>query len=131
MSDRDIQNLAFGAFECESGVIAFGADVDRPAYKAEGLISQKGSREKAAFAQHLEAIADPKDDPTSLSELNDGFHDRRKPGDGARPEVVAVRKSAWKNDRVYFTDGFILVPDEPCVMAEYVLGRMVRVMVAV
>ena len=55
----------------------------------------------------------------------------REARDGAGAQVVAVREAAGQDDDVGALQARLLVPDELGVLAEHVLGRVVRVVIAV
>ena len=58
-------------------------------------------------------------------------HDRREPGDGPGPQIIAVRKSAWQDDCVQAIEGCLLVPDFPNLLAKNVGEHMHAVVIAV
>jgi hypothetical protein len=58
-------------------------------------------------------------------------HDGREAGDGAGAQVVAVREAAGKNDRVGAFEAGVLVPDQLSVLAQHVLGGVIRIVVAI
>jgi hypothetical protein len=62
--------------------------------------------------------------------LLDGGHDRAEPGNGSRPEIVAIAESAWQDHRVGLLEVGVPVPDEVRFGAGPP-GRMQRVEIAV
>jgi hypothetical protein len=60
----------------------------------------------------LEAVADAQHQAAGARETLDGAHHRRKSRDGAGAQIIAVGKSARKNDGVKAGEILRLVPDE-------------------
>src|ERR1700682_4136012 len=83
------------------------------------------------FAEHLKAIANPNYEFSAFGMGDHGVHDGRKAGDGACPQIVAVRKATWENDAVETLERSLLVPDVFDGLIEYVLYSVVSVLVAV
>src|SRR5207253_11255961 len=87
--------------------------------------------EQSRFAQNLEAIADAQNQAAAVRELFHGLHHRRKAGDGASAQIVAVGKSAGQNDGVAIRKIFRLVPDEFDGLLEDVSDGVKGVVVAI
>ena len=60
--------------------------------------------------QHLEAVADPEDEPAVVGEGRHGTHHRAEPGDHAGAEVVAIGEAARHEDRGHVAERVLLVP---------------------
>src|SRR5207253_843180 len=58
------------------------------------------------------AVTDAEDETAVGGEAGDGAHHRREAGDGAAAQVVTVRESAGKHDRVDGRQLLVRVPDE-------------------
>ena len=65
---------------------------------------------EAGLGQHLEAVADPEDEPAVRGERRHGAHHRAEPGDHAGPQVVAVGEAAGQDDRGDAVERRLLVP---------------------
>jgi hypothetical protein len=63
--------------------------------------------------------------------MREPLHHRREPRHRAGAQVVAVREPARQNDDVGAANAGVLVPDELGVLTEHVLGRVIRVVVAI
>ena len=60
----------------------------------------------------------PTTGPPSSANFGDRRHDRREPGDGAGPEVVAVGEAAGDDHRVDIADRAVAVPQQSGLAAE-------------
>ena len=101
------------------------------AMKFQVAISQHGARQHARLEQDLKAVADSKDRSAPACEVADGVHHRRKPGNGAGPQVVTMREPARQNHHVGAVEARLLVPHELGIVTQHVLRRVIRVMVAI
>ena len=90
----------------------FHANVHVAADEAQPLVAHQRAGQKPRFAENLEAIANAQHQAARAREARDGIHHRRKTGDGAGAQVVAVRESAGQNDGVEAGEVLRLVPDE-------------------
>ena len=88
------------------------ADVHVAADKAQAGIAHQRAGKQSRFAEDLEAIADAQDQAAGTGKSIEGPHDRRKTGDGAGAEIIAIRKAAGQDDRIEAGEIFGLVPDE-------------------
>ncbi len=59
------------------------------------------------------------------------LHRRRKTGNGAHPEIVAVTEPAGNDDAIGISQRGLLVPDIMCRLAEYLGQDMITILVAV
>ena len=64
------------------------------------------------LAKHLEAVADPKHEPTFIRELDDRRHRGSEARNRTRAQVVAVREASRHHDRVSATKVAVRVPDQ-------------------
>lgn len=64
-------------------------------------VAQHGPGKKAKFQKHLEAIADPKYQSSLQCKFPYFLHQRRKLGDGTRPQIIPIRKTAGKDNAVH------------------------------
>ncbi len=72
--------------------------------------SDERARQQPDLAQNLEPVAYAKDRPALLGVVADRRHDRREPGDGPRPQVVAVGEPAGEDDGIHTAKVAIGVP---------------------
>ena len=131
MRDRDAKHLLRAARERERRIGLLDANVHVLAAKLQAAIPKHGARQQPGLEQNLEAVADAEHRPAGGGELLDRSHHRREARDRAGPQVVAVRETAWKNHRVRAAKIGLLVPDELGFLAEHVLRRVIRVVIAV
>src|SRR6266496_314556 len=64
------------------------------------LVAHQRTGQKSRLAQNLEPVADTEHGPTGARVRRHRPEHRRKPGDGARTQVVAVAESAGQDHRI-------------------------------
>src|SRR5215472_3237205 len=131
MRDGNLENLALGRGVGERSVGLLDADVNVAADEPEALVAHHGAGEQARFAQNLEAVADAEHQPAGGGKFLDGLHHRRKAGDGAGAQIVAVGESAGQNEGVAVREVLRLVPDELDGLLEDVSDGVKGVVVAI
>src|SRR5207244_8815625 len=82
------------------------------------------------LAEYLEAVADAKDRLAFFHVTTDSGHYRREAGDGASPQVVAVREAARQDDAVVGGEVAFPVPDEVRLVSHHFGERPLTVAVA-
>src|SRR3954463_1546145 len=80
------------------------------AHEAHGGIAEECSGEKMRLGEDLEAVADTEDGTAALRELFERSHHLREAGDGAGPEVVAVREATRHHHGVHALQVGVGVP---------------------
>src|SRR5437016_10240246 len=99
--------------------------------KSERPVAQHRAGQEPGFEQDLKAVTDAQHHPAMVGKMLHRPHDRREPGDGPGPQIIAVRKSAWQDDCVQAIEGCLLVPDFPNLLAKNVGEHMHAVVIAV
>jgi len=110
--DGNLQNLTLARGAGKGRVGMFHSDVNLAAKKAQALIAQHRSGKQACFEKDLKTVADAKDKPAGTSEPGDGTHHGRKSRDRPGAEIVAIGKTARKDDRIAARELGGLMPDE-------------------
>jgi hypothetical protein len=106
---RDRQRVAEAA---QPRRFAHDLDVHLPADEAQRDVRQQRARQQAGLAQHLEAVADPQDEPAVAREALDLAHDRREAGDRAHAQIIAVGEAARDHHRVDPAQVGVRVPQQ-------------------
>ena len=79
--------------------------------KLQRAVARQCPRQQMRLAQNLKPIADAPDKSASTRKLGNGLHQRRKPSDGPRTQVVAIREPTRKNHAISAAQIPILVPE--------------------
>ena len=99
--------------------------------EAQRAVADQRAGQQTAFAENLEAVADADDQLARVRRRLHGGHHRRKPRDGPRAQVIAVRKTAGHDDGVETVERTFLVPDVFGVEAHVVAQGVETILVAV
>ena len=103
----------------------------RPADEFQPAIAHQRARQQPSFHQNLESVAHAQHQPARGRELLHRVHHRRKLGDGAAAQVIAVSKTARQNDCVQIAERRLIVPDIFNRLPKVLTHRVKRVVVAV
>src|ERR1700674_2832725 len=131
MRDGNPEDLTLLRGVGERRVRLLDADMHVAADEAQAAIPHHRAGEQARFAQDLEAVADAEHHSAAVCEFFDGLHHRRKTRDGAGAQIIAVGKSAGKDDGVAIRQIFRLVPDKFDRLPQNVADGVKRVMIAI
>ena len=131
MADRNAQHLPDGGCARERRVRLVDADMHVLAAIFQPLVTQHRAGQQPRLEQDLKAVADAEYRPAAFGERPHRSHHRREPRHRAGAQVVTVRKAAWQDDHVGAFQIGVLVPEIFGLLAEQVLGRVKRVLVAV
>src|SRR5437764_500903 len=99
--------------------------------KAQTGIAHHGAGEQASFTQDLESVADAEHHAATFGKFFDRLHDRRKAGDRAGAQIVAVGETAGQNDGVAASQVLRLMPDKLDRLFEDAADGVKRVVVAI
>src|SRR5262249_18668772 len=94
-------------------------------------IAQQGPGQEVAFRENLKAVADPDDLPAVVRELHHLFHDRRETSNGPAAEIIAVRKTAGKNDAVKLGKLGFFVPNVDGLLPHHIVYDAEAVSIAI
>ena len=97
----------------------------------ERAVAHECAGKQARLGQHLEPVADANKKAAVIGVIDDGFHDRREPGDGPATEIVAVGKSPGQHHEIVAFERGILVPHVIGLNPENVLKGMETILVAI
>jgi hypothetical protein len=111
VSDRNPQNLALGGAPGEDRPVIFDPEINMLAKELQVLVPEHGSWQKAELEEDLESIADSQDETPVMGEIFDLLHERGEAGDGARPEVIPVRKTPRQDDAIHVPELMVFVPE--------------------
>jgi hypothetical protein len=89
------------AAKCKGRICPFDPNGALPADKGQTVVCQNGPRQKPRFGKHLETVANPEDEPACFSEPPYSIHDRSPRRHGSTTEIVAIGKTAGKNDEIH------------------------------
>src|SRR5581483_1802199 len=133
MGDRNADRFPKGTIVGKPRIVALDMEVHFPAGEGEGFVPNEDARQKPAFAEHLEAIANAEDGTAFVRITDHTLHHRRKASDGAGTKVIAIGKSSGKYYKIdVLADRFVLVPDERGIfLAQDVLHGMQGIVIAV
>src|SRR2546421_8484959 len=112
-------------------VDAFDPHIYMSADEMQLTIANQRPWQQACFAQNLKAIADAQNQIAFCGEFFHGIHDRRKAGECAGAQVIAVRKTARNDHRVVTGQVSIAVPDEIDRLAHVFRDHVIRIVIAV
>jgi hypothetical protein len=125
--------MGYGNLEC----IPFVADATQMDIRGNELsvdVAEQCAWQEMGFAKDLEPIADPEDLPAFRGEAGYTLHDGAEAGDGSAAEVVAVGKTAGKDDAVIFAKAAqvrVLMPKHDNFLIEIELQSILHVPVTV
>src|SRR3989442_7483512 len=94
------------------------------------VVAHKDAGQKPGLAEDLETVADADNELASLCFSFDSAHNRRKAGDGATAQVVAVGEATRQDDRVVVRQVAFRVPDEVSFLMQQTAENIVAVVVA-
>ena len=97
------------------------------AAELQAFVSNQGARQQAAFAQHLEAVADADHWLTFCRELDHRFHHWREPGDRPAAQMVSVRKAAGQHNGVVARKVGLAVPEDVRLLVKDVVKHVITV----
>jgi hypothetical protein len=78
--------------------------------EASSYVFQEHAWKQACLAENLKSVTDTQDSSALSSKIFDRFHHRRKLGERSSAEVISVRETSWKHDKVRFLQIRISVP---------------------
>jgi hypothetical protein len=114
--------------------VACAAQID--VFRNELLIGVPKQRagQQVGFTEDLESVANAEYFTAFGGEAGNALHDGAKAGDGAAAEIVAIGKSAGKDDAVFFAKAAqvrILMPKHGHFLAEVVGQGVLHVSIAI
>jgi hypothetical protein len=96
----------------EGALRIFDRQRDVAADEMAARVAQQRAGQKAAFGQHLKAVADAQHKCATVGCLRHRLHHRRARGHGARAQIVAIGKAAGHADQVDVVRQFrVAMPD--------------------
>jgi hypothetical protein len=110
--DRDEQFATDGHVDGERGGVGLDPNDHRLAEKLEPRILLERTGQEARLAQHLEPVADADHRAAVARKGVDRLHDRREPGDGTGPQIVAVGEPARQHHGVDAAERRVAVPQQ-------------------
>src|SRR5665213_1918257 len=117
----------------KSSVIALGVQINFLARKFQRFVPNEHAWQESALAEYLKSVADTKHRAAFVRIANNIAHDWREPRDGARPQIIAIGKSARQNDEIdIFPNRIGFMPNEFGIrLAEHKLHGVHRVVIAI
>jgi hypothetical protein len=94
------------------------------------VVAPQRPGQKAGLAQYLEAVADADDQTAVSGETLYCGHNRREPGYGPGPQIVAVGKSPRQYHALVLAEVFLLVPNVVSLLTEQVPDYVMAVGIA-
>ncbi len=131
MRHRHAEPLAFPGFLRKRRMRGGHFQFHWPANELQIGVAHQGARQKPAFCQNLEPVANAQNQSAIRREALDGVHHGRKLGDGAAPQIVAVCEPARQNHRVHISQRRRFMPDEFSLLMQILADRIPGVMVAI
>src|SRR5438876_1512368 len=112
VSDWDAKQLTFPH---EIGVRCLGrlrTQMKKLAHVLQSNIAKQRAGQQSSFRKDLEPITNAKDEATLSSKVGYGLHDRREFRQGARAQVITIRKSTGQDHGIESLQRRVLMPDE-------------------
>ncbi len=107
------------------------AQANFPADEFQAAVAHERAGQKAGFHQNLETVAYAEHQPACGRELFDRAHHRRKLGDGAAAQIVAIGETARQNDGIDIAERGGTVPDEFSRLTEIMRDGVSSIVVAI
>ena len=121
VGDWDTNHLTLRALRCVGQIVAVDHQIGPLAAKLEGGVADQRAWQESRLAQDLEAVADAPDKTAPVRELSHFFHDRCKPRDRPRAQVVTIGKAAGQDDAIASFEVRVLVPQVGQLLAEHLV----------
>src|SRR5437763_4678586 len=112
VSDRDLQYFASFVQAGERRAGLLDPHPRRARQEPQAGVPHQPAREQPRLAQDLKPVADAEHGAAGARMVGHRRHDRGKPRDGTRAEVVAVAEPSREDHDVGSLQGGVLVPDE-------------------
>ncbi len=129
--DGNQQALALVGFGGKRRISGFHPQRHVLADEFQTAIAHQRARQQPALHQNLKAVADAQHQPAVGGEFADALHDGRKLGDGSAAQIIAVGKTAGKDQRIHIAEVGGIVPDEFGVLPENVRDGIPSVVIAI
>ena len=132
MRDRKPQELALLRLMVNGeSVVRFRVRIVTSADKFQIRIADQSAGQQSRFGQHLKSVANAEHQAAGCANLLHGAHHRRKLGNGAAAQIVAIGESAGQNDGIDIAQRGGFVPDEFGLLVQIMRDRVPRIVVAV
>jgi hypothetical protein len=125
------QHIAVLELVCKRGIFVFDAYIDVFADEMQVRISYQSTRQQAAFAQDLKAVADTEYELTFRSKIRYGLHHWRKSRQGTRSQIIAVREPARDLNGVVSAQIGLFVPYKVNGLTHVLRHDVISIVVAV
>ena len=112
MSDRDAKQLTLRHEIGVRCIRRLRTQIKKLTQILQSNIAKQRARQQSSLRKDLEPITNAKDEATLSGKIGYGLHDRREFRQGARAQVITIRKSTGQDHGIESLQRGVLMPDE-------------------
>src|SRR5580704_1518327 len=131
MRDGHFQNLPARSREGKRRAHALHAHMHLLAKKSQSGIPNQRPGQKTSFAKNLKSIANAENQSAPTRKFLHRFHNRGKTRQRPSAQIIAISKSARKDDRVAAAKILGAVPEKFYRLMQHAADRIVRIVIAI
>lgn len=130
MGNRHLQG-AVVEFSGKRRTFAYRLNMNIFADKLGVFVVQQSTRQQASIGQNLESVANAHHIAAPAGVCGHFVHDRRKPGNGPRAEIITIRKSARQQNNIHALQVVVFVPELYHILAQILADGVNQILIAV